>query len=68
MFFIKTGDKLQVEVDSHVTGLFPVATWERLLAEAGFEVERVEYPVSKDGRGMWLWLGGWGFPLPWGTE
>ena len=57
VFFIKTGDKLQVEVDSHTTGLFPMATWERLLAEAGFGVERVDYPVSKDGRGMWLWVG-----------
>ena len=57
VFFIKSHGKLQVEVDHHTTGLFPVATWQRLLTEAGFEVERVEYPVSEDGREMWLWVG-----------
>ena len=57
VFFIKRGSDLRVEVDDHVTGLFPIATWERLLKEAGFEVDRVDYPVSKDGRAMWLWVG-----------
>ena len=57
VFFIKRGGELQVEVDSHTTGLFPIATWGRLLAEGGFEVERVDYPVSKDGRPMFLWVG-----------
>ena len=57
VYFIKRGSDLRVEVDTHVTGLFPIATWERLLKEAGFEVDRVDYPVSKDGRGMWLWVG-----------
>ena len=57
VFFIKQNGKLQVEVDHHITGLFPIATWQRLLTEAGFEVERVDYPVSEDGREMWLWVG-----------
>ena len=57
VFFIKRGGKLQLEVDHHTTGLFHVATLERLLTEGGFEVERVDYPVRKDGRGMWLWVG-----------
>ncbi len=57
VFFIKRNGKLQVEVDNHVTGLFPIATWQRLLMEAGFAVERVDYPVSEDGREMWLWVG-----------
>ncbi len=56
-FFIKRGSDLRVEVDNHVTGLFPVSTWEPLLKNAGFGVDRVDYPVSKDGRGMWLWVG-----------
>ena len=56
VFFIKQNGKLEVEVDHHVTGLFPIATWQRLLTEAGFEVERVAYPVSEDGREMWLWV------------
>ena len=57
VFFIKRGTNLRVEVDNHVTGLFPIATWECLLTQAVIEVDRVEYPVSKDGRGMWLWVG-----------
>ena len=57
VFFIKRGGELRVELDTHVTGLFHVATWERLLTEAGFEVDRVDYPVSKDGRPMYLWVG-----------
>ena len=57
VFFIKQNCKLQVEVDDHVTGLFPIAAWARLLAEAGFEADRVDYPVSEDGREMWLWVG-----------
>ncbi len=57
VYFIKRNGKLQVEVDNHVTGMFPIATWQRLLTEAGFAVERVDYPVSEDGRDMWLWVG-----------
>ena len=57
VFFIKQDGKLQVEVDNHTTGLFPIATWKRLLTEAGFDVDRVDYPVSEDGREMWLWVG-----------
>ena len=40
VFFIKRDGDLLIEVDTHVTGLFHVATWERLLTEGGFEVER----------------------------
>ena len=58
IFFIKTGGELRAEMDNHTTGLFPIATWERLLKEAGFEVDRVEYPVSKDGRGCY-YAGNW---------
>ena len=57
VFFIRQNGKLQVEVDHHVTGLFPIAAWQRLLTEAGFDVDRVDYPVSEDGRELWLWVG-----------
>ncbi len=57
VFFIKRGGQLQVEVDRHTTGLFPVATWERLLGEAGFDVERDDYPVDPEGRPLYLWVG-----------
>ena len=45
-----------MEVDRHTTGLFPVATWERLLTEAGFAWERADYPFNEDGMPMWLWV------------
>ncbi len=47
---------LTVDYDRHTTGLFPIAVWERLLNEAGFAPERVDYPVSDDGSPMWLWV------------
>ncbi len=56
VFFIARDGELRVEVDRHTTGLFPLAAWERLLAEAGFAWERVDYPVSEDGTPMWLWV------------
>ena len=56
VFFIARDGELRVEVDRHTTGLFPVATWERLLTEAGFAWDRVDYPVSGDGTPMWLWV------------
>ena len=57
VFFIKRGGALRVEVDRHTTGLFPMATWERLLDEAGFDVERDDYPVDPEGRPLYLWVG-----------
>ena len=56
VFFIARDGELRMEVDRHTTGLFPLATWERLLTEAGFAWERVDYPVSEDGTPMWLWV------------
>ena len=49
VYVIKKDGHVQVETDRHVTGLFPLATWHRLLAEAGFEVETRPYPVYDDG-------------------
>ena len=57
VFFIRHGGELRVEVDRHTTGLFPMATWERLLSEAGFDVERDDYPVDPEGRPLYLWVG-----------
>ncbi len=48
--------RLDIDCDRHTLGLFPIATWERLLAESGFDAERVDYPVSGDGTPMWLWV------------
>ena len=56
VFFFAEDGELGVEVDRDVMGLFPLATWERLLGEAGFDAERVDYPVSEDGRPLYLWV------------
>ena len=57
VFFIRRGGELRVEVDRHTPGMFPMAAWERLLSEAGFDVERDDYPVDPEGRPLYLWVG-----------
>ena len=49
VYLIKEDGELRVETDRHVTGLFPLATWQTLLAQAGFDVETKPYPVYDDG-------------------
>lgn len=56
VYCIVRDGELRVETDWHTTGLFPLATWERLLGESGLDVERVDYPVGEDGKGMYLWV------------
>ncbi len=56
VYFIARDGELRVEMDRHTTGLFPIATWERALAASGFDVERTDYPVDEDGKGMYLWV------------
>lgn len=41
------GSQPRIEQDRHVCGLFPLATWERLMAEAGFHVEQEAYDVDE---------------------
>lgn len=43
VYLIRRGGRLNVETDHHIVGLFPLATWQRLLKEVGFEVEQVEF-------------------------
>ncbi|MCH8897737.1 MAG: class I SAM-dependent methyltransferase [Chloroflexi bacterium] len=47
---------LRVEQDRHLTGLFPKATWRRLLGEVGFATEEISYPSYQGGYGQ----GGYG--------
>lgn len=56
-YYIARDGELRVEMDRHTTGLFPLATWARVLSAAGFGVERVDYPVGEDGAPMYLWVG-----------
>lgn len=48
-FLIRRNDNLMIETDVHVMGLFPHATWLRLLAGAGFEVEEHDLPETMAG-------------------
>jgi SAM-dependent methyltransferase len=44
---LRHGAEMRVVHDSHVEGLFPRATWIRLLTEAGFAVESVPRPIDE---------------------
>ena len=44
----------RVEQDIHITGLFPVSTWTRLMEETGFQVETLRLPADKGGCGGFL--------------
>ena len=47
----------RIEQDTHTTGLFPICTWEQLLAESGFDVEILRLPVNRGGYGGLLFVG-----------
>lgn len=57
VYFITEGGKFRVELDRHVTGLFAIDTWQRLLKEAGFATHRRPYPVTGDPLSDFLWVG-----------
>ena len=57
VYFLKERGRLQIEQDLHITGLFPLDTWVRLISEAGFEVQKSPYPVYDDGREAYLLTG-----------
>jgi SAM-dependent methyltransferase len=48
-FLLRDGSDLTVVHDRHVEGLFPRAVWERLLADAGFEIDHAERPGESGG-------------------
>lgn len=43
IFIIRENGKLRIEYDMHTLGLFPPATWKRLLRKSGFETHEAEY-------------------------
>ena len=43
VYLIRRDGRLQIETDHHLGGLFPVASWLRLLGETGFEVTQLEF-------------------------
>ncbi len=50
VYLIKTGGEVQVEVDRHITGLFPRSVWLDRMHGAGFDAEAFPHPVHGDGR------------------
>jgi SAM-dependent methyltransferase len=57
VYLIRRGREVRVEEDHHRMGLFPRQRWLDLMAEAGFSVESLPYPVHEDGREAWLLVG-----------
>ena len=57
IFVITENGERRIEVDHHTTGLFPVETWRALIQEAGFRVERIDYPVADGPLSQYLWVG-----------
>ncbi len=56
-FLIRTPGGLRIESDRHVTGLFPKATWIRLMEESGFSSEIRAFPLGPDQRPYELLVG-----------
>jgi SAM-dependent methyltransferase len=56
-FAIRRGGAVETVEDRHVQGIFPLATWLRLMSEAGFDVAKRPYPVHPDGHAAWLLTG-----------
>ena len=57
IFVITENGERRIELDHHTTGLFPVKTWRALIEEAGFRVERIDYPVADGPISQYLWVG-----------
>ena len=57
IFIIDHDGRLQVESDRHTGGLFPMATWLNLLAEAGLDGEYVQTNAYEGGFGGNLFVG-----------
>jgi len=48
LYIIRENGELRIEQDFHQLGIFPLATWRRLLPEAGFKVREADY--HEDGK------------------
>jgi len=56
-YTIKRSGETTVEVDIHITGIFPLTTWSGLMGQAGFDVEVRALPPNEGGYGSWLFIG-----------
>lgn len=62
-YTIKKDGKVTVELDAHITGLFAINTWSKLMEDAGFSVEVRPLPPNEGGYGSWLFVGVAGAPV-----
>ena len=56
-YTITESGTVRTEHDIHLTGLFPIATWTRLLRETGFAAEVLPLPGNEGGYGDYLFSG-----------
>ena len=56
-YTIKKDGQTTIEVDTHITGLFPLNTWTDLMGQAGFSVQVRALPPNEGGYGSWLFIG-----------
>lgn len=47
-YLLREGTNVDAVYDRHIEGIFPRATWRRILEGAGFEVETISRPVEDD--------------------
>jgi SAM-dependent methyltransferase len=47
VYIIRRGGREEVEVDHHVTGIFPLDVWRRRLRETGFDVRELDFGHSE---------------------
>jgi SAM-dependent methyltransferase len=47
IYLIRQGGRLSIETDRHLCGVFPLASWRRLLGEIGFEVRERRFEHSE---------------------
>jgi len=48
VYFIQEQGRVRIELDRHITGLFPKSTWARLMTEAGFVFEERWYQLGEE--------------------
>lgn len=46
-YYLRENGEVRVEHDRHITGIFPKATWFRLLDETGFDAEERQFVLSE---------------------
>ncbi len=56
-YWIENADGLRIEFDRLQVGIFPRATWPRLLEEAGFDAHLRTFPLAALSRPYELWVG-----------